>query len=111
MQQQQFDYNAQVLSTQKKQLKLEVEKNLSLLAFYENAGLKQAEEIIKAASLAYRAGEISFADLSQFITQAIEIQKNYLESLNTYNQSVIQYNLNDTYLFVSNKRNQIMMYI
>ena len=73
-------------------MKLEVEKNLSLLAFYENAGLNQAEEIIKAASLAYRAGEISFADLSQFITQAIEIQKNYLESLNTYNQSVIQYN-------------------
>lgn len=92
LQQQQFDYNAQVFSTQKKQLKLEVEKNLSLLAFYENAGLNQAEEIIKAASLAYRAGEISFADLSQFITQAIEIQKNYLESLNTYNQSVIQYN-------------------
>ena len=55
-------------------------------------GLKQAEEIIKAASLAYRSGEISFAELSQFLTQAIEIQKNYLENLNGYNQSVIQYN-------------------
>ena len=70
----------------------EVEKNRSMLSFYESTGLKQAEEVIKAASLTYRAGEISFAELSQFLTQAIEIQKNYLENLNAYNQSVIQYN-------------------
>ncbi len=70
----------------------EVEKNSSILSFYEIIGLKQAEEIIKAASLAYRAGEISFAELSQYLSQAIEIQKNYLENLNAYNQSVIQYN-------------------
>ena len=70
----------------------EVERNGNMLAFYETTGLKQANEIIKASSLAYRSGEISFAELSQFLTQAIEIQKNYLESLNVYNQSVIQYN-------------------
>ena len=66
-------------------------KNRSMLSFYEESGLKQAEEIIKAASLAYRSGEISFAELSQFLTQAIEVQKNYLENLNDYNHSVIQY--------------------
>ena len=76
---------------QKMQLQQEVEKNQSMLSFYESAGLKQAESIIKAATLAYRAGEISFAELSQFLTQAIEIQKNYLDNLNGYNQSVIQY--------------------
>ena len=70
----------------------EVEKNRSMLSFYETSGLKQSDAIIKAASLAYRAGEISFAELSQFLTQAIEIQKNYLENLNAYNHSVIQYN-------------------
>ena len=70
----------------------EVERNNSMLGFYETKGLKQADEIIKASSLAYRSGEISFAELSQFITQAIEIQKNYLDNLNTFNQSVIQYN-------------------
>ncbi len=92
VQQKQYEYEAQVLNTQKLQMQQEVEKNRSMLAFYEGTGLKQAEEIIKAASLAYRAGEISFAELSQFLTQAIEIQKNYLENLNAYNQSVIQYN-------------------
>ena len=92
VQQKQYEYETQVLNTRKLQMQQEVEKNRSMLSFYESTGLKQANEIIKAASLAYRAGEISFAELSQFLTQAIEIQKNYLENLNAYNQSVIQYN-------------------
>jgi cobalt-zinc-cadmium resistance protein CzcA len=92
VQQKQYDYDRQVLSTRQLQMQQEVEKNQSMLSFYESTGLIQADEIIKAASLAYRSGEISFAELSQFLTQAIEIQKNYLENLNAYNHSVIQYN-------------------
>ncbi|MGB3155152.1 MAG: TolC family protein, partial [Chitinophagaceae bacterium] len=92
VQQKQYEYDMQVLRSRQLQMQQEVEKNKSILFFYETSGLIQAYEIIKAASLAYRAGEISFAELSQFLTQAIEIQKNYLENLNTYNQSVIQYN-------------------
>lgn len=92
VQQKQYDYDKQVLNTRQLQMRQDVEKNKSMLSFYETTGLIQADEIIKAASLAYRAGEISFAELSQFLTQAIEIQKNYLENLNAYNQSVIQYN-------------------
>ncbi len=91
MQQKQYEYDRQVLSTRQLQMQQEVAKNKSILSFYETTGLRQADEIIKAASLAYRSGEISFAELSQFLTQAIEIQKNYLETLNGYNQSVIQY--------------------
>ena len=92
VQQKQFDYSKQILNTQQLVRQQEIARNRSMLSFYEKAGLKQANEIIKAASLAYRAGEISFAELSQFLTQAIEIQKNYLENLNVYNHSVIQYN-------------------
>ncbi|OSZ77178.1 CusA/CzcA family heavy metal efflux RND transporter [Chitinophagaceae bacterium IBVUCB2] len=91
VQQKQYDYDKQLLTTRQLQMQQEVGKNKSMLSFYETTGLRQADEIIKAASLAYRAGEISFAELSQFLTQAIEIQKNYLENLNEYNQSVIQY--------------------
>ncbi|MEO6313546.1 MAG: CusA/CzcA family heavy metal efflux RND transporter [Chitinophagaceae bacterium] len=91
VQQKQYEYGKQVFSTRLIQIQQEVEKNNSLLSFYQTTGLKQAEEIIKAASLAYRSGEISFAALSQFLTQAIEIQKNYLENMNIYNQSVIQF--------------------
>lgn len=92
VQQKQYDYDKQLLATRQLQMLQQVGKNKSMLSFYETTGLKQADAIIKAASLAYRAGEISFAELSQFLTQAIEIQKNYLENLNAYNHSVIQYN-------------------
>ena len=92
VQQKQYDYHRQVFETRLLQMQQEVEKNRSMLLFYETTGLKQADEIIKAASLGYRSGEISFVELSQFLRQAIEIQKNYLDSLNTFNQSVIQYN-------------------
>ncbi|MEP7110944.1 MAG: CusA/CzcA family heavy metal efflux RND transporter [Ferruginibacter sp.] len=91
LQQKQYEYGSQLFRSSQMQVKLEAERNNSLLSFYETSGLNQAELIIKAASLAYRAGEISFTGLSQYLAQAIDIQRNYLEVLNTYNQSVIQY--------------------
>jgi len=92
VQQKEFDYNKQLFVTKQLHAQSEVYKHKSLLSFYEQTGLKQANEIIKASSLAYKAGEISFAELSQYLSQAIDIQKNYLEVLNNYNQSVIQFN-------------------
>ncbi|GEP97742.1 acriflavine resistance protein B [Chitinophaga cymbidii] len=92
VQEKQYAYNLQVFNAQRANALKEVEKNVSLLKFYETTGLDQAEEILKAATLAYRAGEISFAELAQFLTQAIDIQRNYLDNLNTYNHSVINYN-------------------
>ncbi|MBK9532457.1 MAG: CusA/CzcA family heavy metal efflux RND transporter [Chitinophagaceae bacterium] len=92
LQQRQFEYGKQLFNTKQLQMQQEMQRNNSLLSFYEKSGLRQASEIINASTLAYRAGEISFAELSQFLAQAIDIQKNYLEALNTYNQSVIQYN-------------------
>ena len=70
----------------------EVEKSISGLQFYETSGLQQADEIIKAANQSYRAGEISYSDFSLYLSQAIEIRKNYLDNLNEYNQAIIEYN-------------------
>ncbi|MEI2750755.1 MAG: CusA/CzcA family heavy metal efflux RND transporter [Ferruginibacter sp.] len=92
LQKKQLEYDSQLMLAKSIQALQEVQKNNSLLLFYEGTGMKQAEEIIKASSLAYRAGEIGFSEVNQFLTQSIDIQKNYLEALNSYNQSVIQYN-------------------
>jgi cobalt-zinc-cadmium resistance protein CzcA len=91
LQQKEYEYNQQLFDTERQQVEKEVEKNNSMLLYYESTGLRQAGEIIKSSALAYRLGEISFAELSQYLTQAIDIQRNYLESLNAYNQTVIQY--------------------
>lgn len=92
VQQKQFDLEKQLFNMQQIQAQKAVERNISLLTFYEQTGLEQAKTIIKAATLAYRSGEIGFAELSQFITQAIDLQRNYLDNLNAYNQAVIEYN-------------------
>ncbi|MBN9484338.1 CusA/CzcA family heavy metal efflux RND transporter [Chitinophaga sp. 212800010-3] len=87
-----LSYQTQVFQTQRASAIADIEKNYTLLNFYETSGLKQAEEIISAASLSYRTGEISFADLGQFLNQAISIRQNYLDVMNQYNQSAIQFN-------------------
>ncbi len=84
-------YQTQVLQTQRTTAVTEMEKNIALLSFYESTGLKQSTEIIDAATLSYKVGEINFAELSQFLNQAIGIRQNYLDVLNQYNQSSIQY--------------------
>ncbi|MFV8326942.1 CusA/CzcA family heavy metal efflux RND transporter [Flavobacterium sp. ZS1P14] len=92
VQEQQLQYQTQILKSSLAQRQTEVEKSVSGLQFYETSGLQQAEEIIKAANQSYRAGEISYADFSLYLSQAIEIRKNYLDNLNAYNQAIIEYN-------------------
>ena len=85
-------YQKNLLSVEYRTAAVQIQRNIELLNYYESVGLSQADAIIKAANLSYRAGEISFAELSQYLTQAIDIQRNYLDVLNQYNQSVIQLN-------------------
>ena len=92
MQEQQLQYQTQILKSSLSQRQTEVEKSVSGLQFYETSGLQQADEIIKAANQSYRAGEISYADFSLYLSQAIEIRKNYLDNLNAYNQAIIEFN-------------------
>lgn len=92
IQEQTFNYQSQLFQVNKASIKAEMEKNNLLLQFYESSGLKQSAEIVKAATLSYKTGDISFAELSQFLTQAIDIKQNYLDALNSYNQSAIQLN-------------------
>ena len=87
-----FDYERLALNTSYVQALLQLEKDGELVSYYERTALAQADAILKASGLAYRAGEISFADMLQFLTQAIDIQKNYLDVLNQYNQSAIELN-------------------
>lgn len=87
-----LDYERQLLTKSFNQAYLQLQKDLELLSYYEDSGLTQADKIIKSSNLAYRGGEINFAELTQYLTQAIDIQRNYLEVLNQYNQSVIQLN-------------------
>ncbi len=62
------------------------------LSYYESAGLKQSDEIIKNAGVNYRYGNISYIEYIQNLTQAFNIKLQYLGALNQYNQSIININ-------------------
>lgn len=87
-----LDYQKISLASAYNQAYQELLRNGELLTYYETSGLTQADKIIKASNLAYRGGEINFAELTQYLSQAIDIQRNYLDVLNQYNQAAIQLN-------------------
>ena len=70
----------------------EYQKFSDLLNYYESTGLKQADEILKASQFAYTKGEIGYVEYIQNLTQAISIKSEYLNSLNQFNQTVININ-------------------
>lgn len=67
-------------------------KQQHALQYYEHKGLQQARDIISAATLAWKGGELSFPELSQYLAQAIDIRKAWLETLNQYNAAAIHLN-------------------
>ncbi|MEP7128271.1 MAG: CusA/CzcA family heavy metal efflux RND transporter, partial [Chitinophagales bacterium] len=70
----------------------ELNKQLGLLSYYENTGLQQANEILNAATLAFKNGEIGYIEYFTLLLQSLDIKNNYLSSLVNYNQAVIQIN-------------------
>lgn len=87
-----LDYEKLALMANFNQSYQQLLKDQDLLSYYEKTGLRQADAIIKSSNLAYRGGEINFAELSQYLSQAIDIQKNYLDVLYQYNATAIQLN-------------------
>ncbi|OSZ78152.1 CusA/CzcA family heavy metal efflux RND transporter [Chitinophagaceae bacterium IBVUCB1] len=87
-----YNYESQILTAQLQQASQSLDKSRQMLQYYESVGLSQADALIKAANLSYQGGEISFAELSQYLNQATDIRKNYLEALHQYNQQAIQLN-------------------
>lgn len=68
------------------------QKNLQLISFYENTGLKQAEEILKTTQYSFDQGDIGYLEYTQNLLQAIGIKIQYLSSINQLNQEIININ-------------------
>ena len=74
------------------QLLLELELYQQVLEQYESQGKNWATEIKKMAQQSYQNGEIDFFDYIQSLENAKEIELQYLENLNAYNQTIIALN-------------------
>lgn len=84
-----YDYQLNVFHHKQHILTQEYEKYHNSLAFYEGTGLNQSDMIISQAGKSYKAGEIDYMEYIQNLRQGIEIRTGYLNTLNSYNQAVI----------------------
>ena len=62
------------------------------ITYYETEGKNLSEEIIKTAERTFKEGEIDFFQYIQSIETATDIELNYLNSINAYNQTIIKLN-------------------
>jgi outer membrane protein TolC len=82
----------QKLTARMQQAKGEALKSQTSLAYYEGAGLKQADDLISSSSRMFTAGQSDYITYLRTLADAYTIQLSYLESLRNYNQAIINLN-------------------
>jgi len=61
--------------------------------YYEKQAIPESNLIIDQASLSFKAGAMDYLDYIHNLDQALGIRKNYLDVLNSYNQTIISIEL------------------
>ena len=67
----------------------EYNKYASSVDYYENQAVPEADLIIEQATRSYEAGALDYIDYVLTLNRALVIRQNHLETLNSYNQTVI----------------------
>lgn len=75
----------------------EHKKAKSSLDYYASVGNKQAEEITRISQISYEKGEINYIEYIQNLKSAVEINLQYINAINDYNQSTITLNFMQGY--------------
>ncbi len=67
----------------------EYNKYSSSVDYYENQAVPEADLIIEQASRSYKAGALDYLDYILTLNRALAIRQNYLDALNSLNQTII----------------------
>jgi cobalt-zinc-cadmium resistance protein CzcA len=67
----------------------ENKKFASSLDYYEQQALPEADLIIQQATKSFKAGAMDYLDYILNLKRALDIKQNYLEALNSFNQTII----------------------
>ncbi len=65
---------------------------LSIVKYYEDTGLKNADIIIQTANQQFTNGDINYLEWTMLINNAASIQSDYADAVKNLNQSIIQLN-------------------
>lgn len=80
------------LSSAYNQLMEQINKSSGQIDYYKTEGLQYAAVILNAAVKSYKAGNIGYVEYVQNIKETINIKAGYLQTVNEYNQTIIQLN-------------------
>jgi cobalt-zinc-cadmium resistance protein CzcA len=67
----------------------EYSKYMSSVDYYEKQAVPEADIIIDQATRSYKAGALDYLDYVLTLNRALAIRQNYLEALNSFNQTII----------------------
>jgi len=67
----------------------EYKKYTSSIEYYETQAVPEANLIIEQATRSYKAGALDYLDYIMSLNRALVIRQNYLDALNSYNQTII----------------------
>ncbi len=59
------------------------------VAYHQNTALPNAKSIVQNASRGYQSGDIGYLEYAQALQTNLEIQRSYLEAINSLNQTVV----------------------
>jgi cobalt-zinc-cadmium resistance protein CzcA len=80
------------MNSRRNALEKELLKYREHITYYQNEGEALSEAILKTAESSYKNGEIDFFQYILSVENAFQIELDYIEQLNNYNQTVIQLN-------------------
>ncbi len=90
--QNELEKEKQVLEKQFKAIFNQYNSNIEKLDYFEKSALPNAEIIIKTANLQFLNGEINYLDWVVLINQSIAIKSDYIDTILSHNESVVQLN-------------------
>ena len=87
-----FQNLKKVLSNKYKSLLFQYQNNLEKIAYFEKTGMPNAKIIEETANKQYFNGAINYLDWTLLINQSIAIKNNFIETVMTNNQNIIELN-------------------
>ncbi len=90
-QQKELDWLEQRTVAERNTARQQVQKYWDSLRFYRDQALPNATTIVSTASRQFAAGEINYLEWVMLVNQSFELQGQYLNEQNSYNQAVLHF--------------------
>ena len=88
----QAEYQTTLLNTQLQNTLAQYQQDVQQYNYYKTQALPNADDIVKAAQLGYRTGDITYVEYLYALQTATDIQLKYLQSIQQINQTVVNIN-------------------